>query len=413
MKPHIKYGMAKRIYRKRQLKYFISLTILLFGVSFEAHAFRRYVEIGLDLGAGFANNFIGLSDIFQQNIVIDLSELNDRINRNGIELNADLAAKTFININPRERWGFGFSSGITGGIYGNIPKSLINFIAEGNINQRSFDGEFAVSGGVFWDTTISFHSQVKDKVRIRLAPSLFIPLIYIPRSSFNYFVNTDNSLELGADGKIVVYSFIPFEQNESQNANQRDLIFDTAGNAYGIDLSFNIEYGVHRIVDLGFNIINVPLIPATLDYGMEFTLKPIDIAIDINREDIDLQLETDTNYFDGVSQKIVRPLRFDIYASITPLSYVRIKPLLGITLLTPAKTPYLNATVDLELFTKRFFLFYISTGYEERLWRHKTGFSLDLRVFELILEAGLSSQDLAGSLNLRGFSFATGMRFGF
>jgi hypothetical protein len=61
----------------------------------------------------------------------------------------------------------------------------------------------------------------------------------------------------------------------------------------------------------------------------------------------------------------------------------------------------------------RIFVLYFDSGLEEGFWRHKAGFELNLRVFELDLEAGLRSQNYIASWTGSGLSVKLGIALGF
>jgi hypothetical protein len=109
-------------------------------------------------------------------------------------------------------------------------------------------------------------------------------------------------------------------------------------------------------------------------------------------------------------------LRFDVYALYRPLlvDFFTIRPNIGFThVLGEGIPPYFNAGLEFRLNVLRILFFHLGTGYEEATWRHRLGFAVNLRVFELDLEAGLRSQDLDKSFNLQGASVKLGLRFGF
>ncbi|MDR1129120.1 MAG: hypothetical protein LBL20_07390, partial [Treponema sp.] len=89
-----------------------------------------------------------------------------------------------------------------------------------------------------------------------------------------------------------------------------------------------------------------------------------------------------------------------------------VRPNIGFTILTASEETYLNMGTRVTMDLKRLFVLYFDSGLEEGLWRHKLGFELNLRAFELGLEAGMGSQDYLTSWTASGLSAKLGIAFG-
>jgi hypothetical protein len=365
------------------------------------------VEFGLDAGVGLANNLTGVRDIMKKNIYLDLNSLSHSIKQGGVNLNTDIDTAVFFNFNMGEIWGFGISGGVEGAINGNIPKSIFTLITEGNINQHVLEGDLTVFGSIFADAAIDVHAKF-GKLRVGIVPALYVPLIYIPKSTINYGLDSEERLYAWAESDIKVYS--PF--------SLEDLDPSVVMQGSGFDLSLQGEYALLSMLDVGGTLSHIPLGGAVLHHQMRIYSEKIEINGDTLLTDQNLNIpefELKQEYTTG-SYRVFRPLRFDVYALWRPLrvDFFTIRPNIGFThVLGEGIPPYFNAGLELRLNVLRVLFFHLGTGYEESLWKHRLGFALNLRIFELDLEAGLRSQDLDKSFNLQGASVKVGLRFGF
>ncbi|MDR2495138.1 MAG: hypothetical protein LBD24_07950 [Spirochaetaceae bacterium] len=401
------------------MKRYVPLAVVLAGLSLApgyAEKPHRFVEIGVDARGGAANNLIGLTDMLKKHIVFDTSAMKEDFMEEGLTLNTDVLTNVFLNVNIGEAWGFGLSMGVSGGIYGNVPASMLHFIAEGNADNPSPRGDISAYGGVFADANLNVHTKIK-RLKLGFTPALFVPLVYIPKSSINYRLEDQDSLLFTTNGEINVYSAISLENLDDLEITD-SLIVDLLSKTRGFDLSLNAEFAViPNIFDLGLDVTHIPIVPATLEYRMNVTADFVIDGSDLisgNSLDIDLEDKINTDYSAGHSYNVSRPLRFDLYSNIYPFKkeIFTLRPNIGFTVLTPSKEPFFNAGLDMRLNLWRVFYFHLGTGYDETIWKHEAGFAFNFRVLELIVEAGLRSQDFLSSFQLKGFSAGVGVRFG-
>jgi hypothetical protein len=387
---------------------------------------RKYFEMGFGMGIGFDNGLVGLNDIFRKRIVIDLPKIAHNIPEDGSGLNFCLSTDYFMNVMNihigQGIWDFGFIIDVDGSVNMNIPKSLFTLISEGNIDQHKTSGKISASGGIF--TEIGLKGSAKYTVGgrtlyIGFKPIFFTPAVYIPSSTgITYQLNTKNEegkegLFLGTKGEISVYTPTPFNQIELSR-------FFIGPN--GLDLSLEGEYALFPFLDIGGSLASIPLSPATLTTEMKMTLKPFNIGLkgeNIMTGNIDETPEFDfaePDYNNNAKLQVYRPLRFDLYARYKPLNseFLVITPNIGCSfnLNRDDEKVYFNAGLEARLNLMNLFIFYLGSGYREAIWRQRAGLALNLRAFELDLEAALRDQTFAGSFMERGVELTLGVRFG-
>jgi hypothetical protein len=377
---------------------------------------KRIFELRLlNVNVEFGNNLVSLGDIFKKQIVIDFNKLNDRIDANGIGLNADIGLTPLrISVNPTQRWGGGFGVNTSGRFDLTIPKGLLELIAEGNEGRPKNEGEFAVSGSAFYAIEFNAHGTLPvldGKLTIGFDPAYYAPLLYIPRSGISYTLDTDDKLMLSSGGKFRAYTPV----------NTKKISVGDFFSSGGVDFSLSAEYALFSRLDLGLSLSHIPLVPARLSTGYEFTLSDTEIIKldDINNIDLDNLIKTpkltgNENFTSLPEIMVFRPLRFDFYNIFRPFNndLLSVRPNIGFTALNASEEIYLNMGTRVTLDLDRIFAVYLDSGLEEGIWRHKLGFELNLRAFELDLEAGMRSQNYLSSWTASGALVKFGIAFG-
>jgi hypothetical protein len=370
---------------------------------------RHYFEFGYDAGVGFDNGIMGTSDIFRKNMVIDVSQLARDIDEDGAGFNFDISGDFCINVMNVPLgggiWGFGFSGTTEGSVNFNLPESLFKLIAEGNIKKpHSSSGTISASGGIYADAGLNASAKYQNlKVGIRYA--LYTPLAFVPKSGISYHLQAEETLYLEAGGEIIIYT--PFAGN--------------GGLQFGSDVSLEGEYALYNFLDVGGSLSHIPLVAAQMENGIRLTLDKDKFNYEIKdpftfekQNPPELDFETDNNYKSKNPVKVYRPLRFDVYARYKPFysEFVVVKPNMGFTVDINDQEGFFNIGLEGRLNFKDLFIVHLGTGLQESIWKHRLGFALNLRAFELDLEGSLRSQYFVGSWTGQGFGLDIGMRFG-
>jgi len=367
---------------------------------------RQYFEFGYNLGVGLDNGLMGISDIIKKDIEINMSQIAHDASKDEVGLNFDICGDFFITIMNIPigggLWDFGVSGVTDGGINFSLSQSLISLITEGKAKQHSSTGIISVSGGIYADTGLVVSAQYAD-LKVGIRPAVYTPLAFIPKSGITYHLQAGETeaLSLEAGGEIIIYS--PFIGNSDMQ--------------FGSDLSLEGEYTLFSFLDVGGSLSHIPLAAAQLEHGMRLTLDKdkFNYKMGLNLEDQDapeLDFQEDNSYKNFIT--VYRPVRFDVFARYKPLNseFLIIKPNCGFSVDINEKEGYFNAGVEGQLNHKDMFIVHLGTGYQETIWKHRLGFTLNLRVFQLDMEGSLRSQNFIGSFKGQGFGFDMGMRFG-
>ena len=368
---------------------------------------RRYFEIGIDAGAGFANDILGVKDVLKRNVVIDFDKIEESLGDKGANIKAGVLGNFFMNIRNIRigsgRWDFGVFAGADGSISANIPKSIFTFISEGNRDQKIFTGDINGFGGVFAEAGIKTSAKY-GKLRLSFIPAVHSPMIYVPKSEIKYVLDTEDGVSLATEGAISIYS--PFLENGELN--------------FGFDITLQGEYALLPFLDLGGVISRIPISPAKLQNRMRLDIALSDDFIItgddlLGGEGLDFPEFDFTKEYDIHKIKVWRPMRFDVYARFKPIAgkeLLVLKPSLGFTVCIGESETYFNFGAEARLNLIDLFIPYVSFNREEGVWNNRFGFAFCLRAFELDLEAALQSQSFKGSFEMKGLSLNVGLRFG-
>ncbi|MDR1949146.1 MAG: hypothetical protein LBQ38_07125 [Spirochaetaceae bacterium] len=383
-------------------------------VSLYAETPQRTAEFGIDFEAGFANNYINFGELFSsETLVIDLNTLP----LGGLNTAVAAEGGLFVNVNIKQ-FSFGWFAGVDTFFTGGLSGEMAKLFSRGNIEMQNFSGEVLLGGSAFLDTGLKAAMDFKGW-KFGFSPSLFIPLIYMPRPLIRLDLDTADSLFVDMTVRMNIYTPFPMDTMEFSG----DFFRGT-----GLDLSLFAEYALLPILDVGGIMSHIPIVPSRLNYGMyvayqfAFPADSGDGVPDANLIDAMINDELpefagDTFYLDGNFLNVFRPLRFDVFARYKPFKneFITVKPMIGLSFLTiyGYDTTCFNAELAGGLNLGNLFLLDLSTGYRERLWRHKLGIALNFRVVELDLGVALMSPDFKTSFNLSGLSVAFGLRFGY
>ena len=357
--------------------------------------------------------------------MIDLSKIAQSVPENGTGFNFGLNFDFFVNVKNihigEGIWDFGITTNVDGDISVNIPKSLFELVAEGNIERQDVSGKISGSGGVYSEIGLTGSAKYKvaeKTLRVGAKPAVFAPAAYVSSGSgISYHLYSEKTDEdgkkmeglfLDTDGGISVYT--AFDEN-------MNIDFGT-----GFDLSLEAEYALFPFLDVGGSFSHIPFAPAKLTNEMKMGIRPFNIDMDgetlIGGGDPEIsELEFEDPVFNsGVEKKVYRPLRFDVYARYKPFNseLLVVKPNIGFSanINQGDEKGYFNAGLELDLNLINLLTLYLGSGYQEEVWRQRIGLGLNLRAFELDLHAVLRDQTFEGCFNGRGFEISLGMRFG-
>ncbi|MDR3301394.1 MAG: hypothetical protein LBT01_02525 [Spirochaetaceae bacterium] len=262
---------------------------------------------------------------------------------------------------------------------------------------------------------------LQDKLWLKAGPSVFLPVLYIPRQSIGlegYASSINNKDEL-LGKKIGVHS-------TGTGIDAWTAFIDGGSPGVGIDLSLEGRYAFLPILDAGAAISGIPLVPAFMDHKRSFKLE-MDYSVqfpgeqDLINGDVGELLTTNLDYGfnDAASEKkaVLRPIRFNFYGIYKPLksSFLLVIPEVGFSIKYPGSdfsyTTFnwgVNAQINLPIILS------VQAGIRrfEEVWSNSVGFILNFRAFELDLGVALRGPTFSSSWSAKGLNALVGFKFG-
>jgi hypothetical protein len=341
----------------------------------------RVFEVGIgSLSVGFPKG------ILEKVIVIDLDELGKGFFMN---FSGDLF---YFKYSKNNEWGFRVFAG--GDVIGDfaLSEKMLSF-------SKATDEKSDIAGAVFAEAGAEgfFHIKkvpVLEKIKLKAGLAGFVPLFYAYQEKINYTL--DDYFEFDYDIKV----FSAIKDNKF-----------SLDKKLGLDLRFGAEYPLASFLDLGVDVKNIPLVPATMtDYmHIKDTINlggDLDELPDFMPEDPEWKTE---------NKEINRPFKAHVWAEWRPFN----TPIFSLIGSAGFQNNQLYAEpFSMECGLKARFnwanLFIATAGVrlEDRLWKTGVDIGLNFRAFELDLGIDLRSHDFAESFKGEFLGVTLGIKVG-
>ncbi|MCL2196100.1 MAG: hypothetical protein FWB77_00635 [Treponema sp.] len=368
---------------------------------------RRF-EVGiLNMNFNFTNDFLSVSDIFQDTIKLNLDDLND-----GFNLNFGIGITPFyFNFKTKKGWGFGLSTDVESmGVFG-LPGTMLTL---SEANKEVAD----IAGAAFAAVTAKATFNVQ-KFKIKVNPSLFYALAYIKPPSLTYTMsNTDEGTKLFIDYDLQLYTGI---------AAQGDMYAVTS--KPGLDFTVGVEYplakeiGLTKILpildfDVSLDFINVPIVSSKMYDRMRMNGRiGRDAVLDFTElEDFFSGTENEPIFSSDTEVGVRRPFKMILTVEWRPLfgsKLLTVMPMLGFCVNELYNdVGSIEAGLSARLNLANCFIATLGLCYTDRMFVNSLDLALNLRAFEFNIGADLRSQDFAKSWSGAGFGLKIGFKFG-
>ena len=328
---------------------------------------------------------------------------------NGFMFNFNSVIKPFsFNFNWKDNWGFGLDIGHVD-VLGNVT------IPQKVLGLEEVKETFGVGGAVFADFGIPvfFHY---NEFKIKLRPAVYMPVVYAEPSIIYNHRAKSNGTRLEIDYDMRLYSIVTMEGIDK---GEFDPMLQDLQNNYwnilrtnlGYDFGLGMEYPWDEWLDIGVDIVNIPVPFAAAKLNHYIQLRGSG-SVDTGNIDLIGLLEGDENLddvfdynsptlylrYDQKGKAIYRPFRMLFYANYRPFDtiFLSLIPSLGfsISALYPKReiTGYawpeggLSVRVDFS----NIFIPTLGINYNDHKWINSVDFILNLRAVEI--DFGLSFQ---------------------
>lgn len=407
---------------KKILSIIYALCIVTFAFA-EIDPPHRYFEIGTEVHVGVSNNWFSVTDFFQDTLVVDLNEMADNLG-SGLTLDALLDARVNLAING----GKVFRMNIFAGAYGqgmvNISQEMLEFLANGNANtpNNTITAELGTDINAYVEAGVRFQSIIK-KLGISVTPTVFIPLVHVPRVVATAVVTPQDDGSMVATGKadIKAYSVVPL--NDPTNIDINALLKDV-----GVDFSIGAQYAIFPSLDVGLEVLHIPAWAASLRNetsfvaSAEYKVNPVLDSVTGNSESqfYEGKFEVGDPTYTTLTEpkKIRRPIEAVLMTEWRPFGeWFDVNGSVGYVFGENHNFKYaLGAGFHLLRMSKlggHMLDFNIKSGYQNRIWTQQAELIWNLRAFELEFNVSSRSANFLSSFMGTGLGAGFALRVGF
>jgi len=410
----------------------------------------RMVEVSLaNVSFNVSNNVIAASDIFknpfymishakeikqdpaliyQDPIVVNIDDFF-----NGFLFSTSASIKPVsLNFNWKDEWGIGLDiAHITA--WGNVA------ISDKVLSLKETKEKFGGGGAVFADVGLPFFFHYND-FKIKLRPAVYVPVVYMePGITYNYktVVNSDTGLEgvrLEIDYDMRIYTVVDIRGTKMNKLDPvwRDLqdnYWNILRNNLGYDFGLCVEYPLDNMLDIGLDIVNIPVpyAGAKLNHFSRLQGEAFFDTSEISLADLieDGKISEDAygypdNFefiygYNSKGKKMYRPFTMLFFANYRPNNsrILSLIPSLGFSINRMYPKPgAVEGGLSARFDVANIFFATLGVNYNDRGWKNSVDFILNLRAFEL--DFGLSSQapTFIKSWQGAGVGVNFGMKFG-
>ncbi|MDR2468016.1 MAG: hypothetical protein LBD22_03555 [Spirochaetaceae bacterium] len=400
---------------------------------------RRMFELGLfHFSLGFSTPYMPAKDVVKEvwnylfhdeNINVAFSQINQDISTN---FNFNFTPIT-IKKNTKTKTELDFWTGIESKFLFKASDETIDAVKEliskqndpTTMNIDKMNGTITIGGYAFFELGMGAARTFVDKrLWMRAAVQVYTPLVYIKKETLSlhgYSSATSGNGLMGIEGTGEINMYLPFNM-ETMNVAQTPC-------SSGLDLSLNGRYAAFSWLDLGVDLLHIPMIPATLGYRthaeLDVNVKVPDLTdtaywtpdkiAQLATKNLAMNFAWEFDISERVNQYCLRPLRFDITAFFKPFksSIFIIRPMTGFSFNTAFGAFILNYGIALNLNLPVIFSFDIGTRCYEETWKHYINVIFDFYDFELDIGISLEGPYFIESWSGRGAGMYFALKIGY
>lgn len=241
----------------------IALLVSLVSASFAENFFaHRFFEIKVDVPVSVSNNLVGLTEVMQKKVVIDLAKIADELPDSGASLKAAVAPEISIGIDIPKGLILGVNVGVDADVGVGLSKDIFELIGNGNKGKSSdftqkTSNTFA---DLFAHTTVTGGWNSKQS-KLKVSGSVFWALAHFDAGDTYvklYTQENKSGFEANIDAKL--YSPVDY----SKELSDTQAILAQMKNNGGFDVTVDYQRDLFRFLTVG-GTIHMPLKPSTLN----------------------------------------------------------------------------------------------------------------------------------------------------
>lgn len=415
------------------MKRIFSAAVFLLSSAFvfaELHKPNRIFEVGFDAEGGFSNNSLAATELLVKDLVLDLQKMADDVPDSGWNLDLFVREKNFLNINAGQRFRLGFFAGVEGNGNFNISHDFFDIFGTGYKVGESKSIDLDTYGDVYLTGGVSFGTRIR-KLGIRITPSYYVPIVYIPKTNatVSWSTTEDGEIRAHAQAEFEVYSAFDLskvlEDSDYENVSDEELseeIQKSLSNG-GFDLQIEAEYPLFgNAFELGA-FARVPILPGKLNYKASRT-----ITADFYQSNflgkLNDESETESEHdfgefsYSTADKEVYRPMRLGLEGVWRPFggTWFALEPMAACVIRSPydadERIVYPEFSLDARLNFFNFLGLNVGTAYLDQIFVQRVGLMLNARVIEIDAQVSLRSGTFEKSFKGAGLGAYLGFRVG-
>ena len=362
---------------------------------------RTAFALGIEASGALANSYSPLPNLFRfvtsgfDYANINWKQLSDSAPKNGISFAAAANAKGYLDIYIRQKYEFGFYTGMSAYGFASVPKTFFGIVAD--ISKGKIPGGTAkekLSANLLACTDIgAFYGMSIKSFKFRVNASYYMPLFYLDPNLGSYTLDSTSAV-----AKLHIRAYTPINLDNASGI---------AGNVLkggGVDIDFIGSYTFNPYVNLQFSVLHIPIVPAVMNKGISIVA-----GIDTENHVLDF---AGPDYSDLPPKKVFRPLKINTGVDVYPFAnnYLIISPSIGFHCLSPF---YVDAGVKLESRFLKVLGVYYAMAREDLIWKNRVGFFIDTRIIRLETFASSAGTTFVSAFKLRGAEAGIKLVFGY
>ncbi|MBQ9630849.1 MAG: hypothetical protein IJR49_04610 [Treponema sp.] len=372
---------------KKIFIFLLSLFISVNVFAFDETTMQRYLEIGLSPSVFAGNNGVTFSDVFVENVLIDLPTLAENTGGKGLNFDFLFTLPNFfmsVNLkktNIRIKTSFGLDGKMTLG----LSPALIDVLANGNEErgEEEFDLSPKTKLDLFAYMDIEAQFKVK-KLSISVTPSIFFPIIYIDPNSIRLTAGNRIDGTFWFEGKVkdaVAYTCVDIQQALNRNFTVADIF-----KGIGFDLGASVSYPIFESLNIG-GYARIPIVPGRLKYEASLGDQIFKGEFRVGDQSGKAPDMPDLNKLTSsvANKQIIRPLRFGASLLYKPFgNWLWIDAFIGAGAELPFdKNWYCEYRVAATANVYNIVTLSLATQYMRNLFMHEIGITLNARLLEI------------------------------
>lgn len=430
----------------------LSLLTVLASLAFaDIHPRYRNLEIGVDGSLSAAQNLFTIDDILTETININFTDMAKDLGRKDFSTSINSNANVYLDLKI---------AFLTFGIYVNLfdvtsgvslSKDFFNLLGNGNKLDEKMSFYVSSRFEAFSDIYVPVGINL-GKLKFTVAPSLFIPLLYMPNTKAQLDVTTgsDGHLNVSGSTNASIYTVFGMGMTEDKRPDlDPEKILSDFGSYFGFagfDIMGSAEFELFDNLDVGA-YIHLPLVPGRLDHSIEAAISyDLDIpsvgdllippADSSDPEDPEGETPSgdsgadngmfgapkiETSVLNNRSFKVNRPFRLGAEASFRPFGkWFAIRPSLGIAARNPfgkdfkfGDNVYTEYALNLDMRLLYVICLNFTTAYQDQIFCQEAGVGFNFKVLEVTANVASSGTSFAKSFGLGGVKAKINVKLGF